>query len=146
MTNRTLMSGLMWLINTNPSALSKLQKEIRSSFASDSDITLIKIDQLPYLQATLQESLRMYPPVPIAMTRKTPPEGISICGEWVAGNTIVGVPQRTASLSPTNFHKPLTFAPERFLPPGERPAEYENDKRGASQPFSAGPRNCLGKK
>ncbi|QDS75471.1 hypothetical protein FKW77_004385 [Venturia effusa] len=144
-TTATLMSGLMWLALNNPPVLSKLQQEIRSAFASDSEITLIKIDHLTYLQATLQESLRMYPPVPVTLTRVTGPEGISICGEWIPGNTAVGVPHRAASLSPTNFHEPMTFAPERFFPEGKRPAKYDNDKRGATQPFSAGPRNCLGK-
>jgi cytochrome P450 len=143
-TTATLMSGLMWLVHRNPEVLAKLKREVREGFASDDDITLIKIDQLPYLQATLTESLRMYPPVPIALNRRTPPEGISICGQWIPGGVAVGVPHRPAYLSPVNFAEPLTFAPERFIPE-VRPAKFENDRRNVLQPFSAGPRNCLGK-
>jgi cytochrome P450 len=143
-TTATLMSGLMWLVHRHPEVLAKLKKEVRESFARDEEITLVKIDQLPYLQATIQESFRIYPPIPIALPRTTPPEGISICGQWVPGNTIVGIPHRSAYLSPTNFAEPLSFVPERFVAKG-RPAKFENDRRNVLQPFSAGPRNCLGK-
>lgn len=140
------MSGLMWLTHANPSTLQTLQKEIRSSFSSDSDINILKVDQLPYLQAVIQETLRMYHPVPIAMTRRTPPSGVSICGEWIPGDVIVGVPHRTISLSPTNFMDPTRFVPERHLPKGVRPEIFDGDKKGALQPFLVGPRACLGKK
>ena len=46
--------------------------------------------------------------------------------------------------SALNFADPLEFIPERFLP--DRPMRYANDKIAALQPFSFGPRNCLGKK
>ena len=51
------------------------------------------------------------------------------------------VSQLCANQSPTNFLEPLTFAPERWL---DDP-KFANDKRGIAQPFSYGPRNCLGK-
>lgn len=35
--------------------------------------------------------------------------------------------------------------PERWLPENERPAEFQSDHLAASQPFSVGPTNCLGK-
>jgi cytochrome P450 len=46
--------------------------------------------------------------------------------------------------SPTNFKNPDTFAPERFLPEGAE--EYASDRRDAFNPFSFGPKNCIGKK
>ncbi|KAE9977278.1 hypothetical protein BLS_001534 [Venturia inaequalis] len=144
-TTATLMSGLMWYLHTNPSVLQKLRKELRTTFDSDSSINLLKVDQLPYFQAVVQEALRMYSPIGIAVPRRTPPSGISISGEWIPGNTTVGMPHLAASWSPTNFAEPTKFAPERHLRNGERPEIYEGDKRGAMQPFSLGPRGCLGK-
>lgn len=44
--------------------------------------------------------------------------------------------------SSLNFKKPNSFIPERFL--GD--PEFDLDKRHALQPFSLGPRNCLGRK
>jgi cytochrome P450 len=46
--------------------------------------------------------------------------------------------------SPANFKNPDLFHPERNLPEGA--AEYESDRKDALNPFSIGPRNCLGKK
>lgn len=45
--------------------------------------------------------------------------------------------------SEKNFIDPFAFLPERWLGQDERFAE---DKGGILQPFSYGPRNCIGKK
>jgi cytochrome P450 len=50
----------------------------------------------------------------------------------------------SAARSPINFKDPETFVPERFLPEGAE--EYSTDRRDALNPFSFGPRNCVGKK
>lgn len=42
-----------------------------------------------------------------------------------------------------NFRRPKEFIPERALP--NPPAEFANDSRGVLQPFSVGPRNCIGR-
>jgi cytochrome P450 len=44
--------------------------------------------------------------------------------------------------SPKLFKDPFAFVPERWL--GDE--RYADDARAAVQPFSAGPRDCLGKK
>lgn len=44
--------------------------------------------------------------------------------------------------SSTNFTDPDAFIPERGLPNAE--TKYAADNKGAFQPFSYGPRNCLG--
>ncbi|KAI4127417.1 MAG: hypothetical protein LQ341_006792, partial [Variospora aurantia] len=43
----------------------------------------------------------------------------------------------------TNFAFPDTFDPERFLP--SPPEKYREDNDAALQPFSLGPRGCIGK-
>jgi averantin hydroxylase len=45
--------------------------------------------------------------------------------------------------SPSNFHLPDSFIPERFL--DGRDSEFKNDNRDVLQPFSVGPRNCIGR-
>lgn len=52
------------------------------------------------------------------------------------------VPQWAAYRSPLNFKDPDSFVPERWLPDGG----YDSDRKEVLQPFSFGPRNCLGKK
>lgn len=44
--------------------------------------------------------------------------------------------------NPRLFKDPEVLVPERWL--GD--PRYDNDKRDAVQPFSVGPRNCVGKK
>lgn len=49
--------------------------------------------------------------------------------------------------SATNFADPDSFIPERWLSPadgGVTDKKFEKDNKFALQPFSYGPRNCLG--
>lgn len=57
--------------------------------------------------------------------------------------TNVSVHQWTLANSPECFVRPTSFVPERWLSP-EAP-EFASDRRSASQPFSLGPRSCIGK-
>lgn len=59
-----------------------------------------------------------------------------------AMQTTVGVAILASQLHADNFKYPDKFIPKRFL--GD--PEFESDKRNALQPFSFGPRNCLGRK
>jgi cytochrome P450 len=51
----------------------------------------------------------------------------------------VAITQYATYRSPNNFTKPDSFIPERWID-----AEYNSDKKTALQPFSIGPRNCIG--
>lgn len=48
------------------------------------------------------------------------------------------------SHSERNFYDPEGFHPERWLPDPD-PC-FANDKLNSAEPFSLGPRNCVGKK
>lgn len=85
-TTATLLSGLTYFLLKTPHTYAKVQEEVRSAFKSAEEITLTSTGQLPYLQACLEEALRMYPPVPIALPRRTKPEGAMISGHFVPGN------------------------------------------------------------
>lgn len=64
-TTATALSGLIYLLHQrdNKEALEKLKSEIRTSFARFEHVTLNALSRLEYLQAVLQEGLRIYPPV-----------------------------------------------------------------------------------
>lgn len=79
----TALSGTTYHLLRNPAYLKKLTMEIREAHASSEDITLDSIQRLKYLHAVLQEGLRMYPPVPSTLPRRTPTGGAMIDGEWV---------------------------------------------------------------
>lgn len=159
-TTATLLAGCTYLLQKHPRVRQKLHAEIRDTFLDDKEITMLSVSHLTYLDAVIGESLRLYPPVPIALSRMTPPEGAAICGHWVPGNVCllqmrlsylltviqvsVGIPQFAAYTSPLNFVEPDSFAPERML--HEHDAKFDKDRKAVLQPFSAGPRNCIGKK
>lgn len=59
------------------------------------------------------------------------------------GGTWVGVPQLAANHSPSNFVEPDNFIPERYLE--KHDSRFDGDNKAVVQPFSTGPRNCIGK-
>ena len=85
-TTATLLSGVTYHLCLNKDALRKVTDEVRTKFPDENAITLTSVAQLPYLQAVLEEGLRLYPPVPAALLRRTPPEGETINGQFVPGN------------------------------------------------------------
>lgn len=140
-TTATALTGTTFHLLKNPEYLQKLKDEIRSTFSSFEDVNLNKMAQLKYLQACLTEGLRMYPPVPIVIIRQTPKQGCIINGDFVPGDVAVGVHTTATHRSPVNFHLPNEFHPQRWL----RAEGFENDNLDSIEPFSYGPRNCLGK-
>ena len=118
--------------------------EIRTDFPVESDLTLLKLQQHEYLNAVLQECLRLYPPAPDNLFRKTSCAGGIVAGEMVPPNTSITINLWAANQSPLNFHRPIEFIPDRWM--NGAPSEFEGDDKKAFKPFSVGPRDCLGKK
>ena len=85
-TTATLLSGVTYYLVTNPECYKRVRDEVRNAFAQPEQMTLASTSQLPYLQAVLEEGLRIYPPVPIALPRRTTPGGDWVSGVWVPGN------------------------------------------------------------
>ncbi|KAL6169386.1 hypothetical protein ACJQWK_04413 [Exserohilum turcicum] len=138
-TTATLLSGLLYLLLTNPDKMKKVVTELRA--LPKEDLSLEILPRLEYLNVCFEEALRYYPPVPSALPRVVPKGGAEICGEWVLEGTRVAIAQKAAYSSPLNFKDPDKFVPERWLPG----TGYETDRREVFQPFSFGPRNCIGK-
>lgn len=82
-TTATLLSGATFLLLKNPDTLARLTHEIRSAFKSDSDINISSAAHLTYLNACLQEAMRVYPPVPTGLPRIVPKGGRVFSGKFV---------------------------------------------------------------
>lgn len=65
------------------------------------------------------------------------------CRALISLQTIVGVAQLAANHSSVNFTSPEEFLPERFLSQVDK--RFAGDRKAVSQPFSVGPRNCVGR-
>ena len=124
-TTATALSGTTYHLLQNPTCMQKLVSEVRTAFSSFEDITLEGIARLKYLQAVLQEGLRMYPPVPSALFRRTPEGGAMICDRYVPGDVSVGVHQYANNRSPDLFRDAAEFHPERWL--GDE--KYKEDQK-----------------
>ena len=82
-TAATLLSGATYLLLQHPNVMAKLVAEIRGTFAKDTDITIVSVGKLRYLTAVLEESMRLYPPVPIGLYRVVPKGGDTVVGKWI---------------------------------------------------------------
>ena len=82
----TTLCGAIYYLTRSPEVLNRLRHEIDSSFSSERDITMLKTATLPYLSATVQESLRLYSPFAGIPRRQTPVEGGVVSGVPVPGN------------------------------------------------------------
>lgn len=135
-TTATSLSGLTYFLLKNPDCLSKLNEEVRGAYSSIDEITGDSTATLPYLQGCIEEGLRLFPPAPFRLPRDSP--GAVIDGHYVPEGTIVGIEVYSMHTDSRYWKDPEAFRPERWIGDG-----FGDDKR-AFQPFSSGPRACLG--
>jgi cytochrome P450 len=141
-TTATTLTGVTYLLLSHPEKYASLVREIRGKFSSIDQITIEQVNKMDYMIACLQEGLRYYPPVPTGFPRVVPAGGDHISGHYVPEGTSVYVAQHATNHSTRNFTEPEQYVPERWLGDGK----YKDDLRECVNPFSFGPRNCLGKK
>ncbi|KAL5335510.1 cytochrome P450 [Aspergillus crustosus] len=139
-TTATALSGLTYYLLTNTDKLRTVVQEVRGSFQTSEDIDLVALGQLRYLNACIEEGLRVYPPVPVGLPRVAPDDGLVVCGELIPGKTALSVNHWATYHDPANFNRPDEFIPERWISD-----DFATDHKAALQPFSFGPRNCLGR-
>lgn len=94
------------------------------------------IQRLVYTRAVVEETLRLYPPVPLLGREAIGPVRIGET-ELRPGDQVVVAPW-LLHRNPRLWERPDDFVPERFLPGEPRPGKY------AYVPFSIGPRTCPG--
>ena len=83
-TTATLLTGVLWFLCTNPNELQTVQREIRSMFPTDGDITGKRVNEAQYMIAVLTETLRIFPPSGFGFPRKiSAPEGQTVAGHHV---------------------------------------------------------------
>ncbi|ROW01871.1 hypothetical protein VMCG_05635 [Cytospora schulzeri] len=135
-TTATALIGITWYLLKNPHCLAKLTEEIRGTFSSLGDITGDATANCQYLHAVIEEGLRVFPPVAGGLPRDCP--GAAIDGVYIPAGVTVSCENYTMARDPRYWQDPESFRPERWLGDG-----LGDDKR-AFQPFSTGPRACLG--
>lgn len=82
-TSATLLSGCIFYLCTAPHVMSRLVAEIRSNFKQDSDMTFRAVEELKYMNAVMEESLRIYPPFVTSLSRLVPQGGAAVDGHFL---------------------------------------------------------------
>ncbi|OCK74435.1 benzoate 4-monooxygenase cytochrome P450 [Lepidopterella palustris CBS 459.81] len=141
-TTATALSACLYFLNKYPEVYQKLAAEVRTRFTSKDELIVKNLVELKYMTAVIEETMRIYPPVPGYLPRVAPKEGAHVAGEWIPGGTQVTIVGLAMAHSPSNYKDPESFVPERWL---EGDQIYASDQKAAHMPFSYGPRNCIGK-
>ncbi|KKY31384.1 putative isotrichodermin c-15 hydroxylase [Diaporthe ampelina] len=131
----TALAATTYYLLKNPETLKNLQGEVRSAFSSDREITGDATSRLEYLNAVIEEGLRLFPPSVVPLSRYSP--GATIGGHYVPAGVSVFNNGYPMSRDPRYWDSPHLFRPERWIGAGP-------EQKKASQPFSTGPRVCLG--
>jgi cytochrome P450 len=139
-TTAIAMANVMYQLLRNRQCMERLREEIDAVLQPDEVVAPYeKVRNLPYLRACLDESMRLYPPTAHGLPRITPPEGWSIRGELIPGNTTVSISAFVAHRDEKVFPEAERYTPERWL----------GEEGKALQPyfvaFSAGARGCIGR-
>ena len=140
-TTATALTGWTYYVCTRPHVYTRLVTEIRGELVSEDDIKWENVKNLRYLDATIHEALRLFPPSAASQQRIVPSGGTTIDGYYVPAGTTVAVSPWASNRSRIIFHEPDSFRPERWLG-GE---DFLDDKLDASMPFGMGPRVCVGR-
>jgi cytochrome P450 len=137
--HETSAVALLWwshLMASHPEAAARARAEVDGVLAGRPP-QAAHAAGLPWLNATLKEAMRLYPPVAAIMTRRTV-RPMTLGGWTIPARAMLRITPWLLQRDPRWFELPEAFRPERFLPGAPAP------ERGAWMPFGAGPRVCLG--
>jgi len=138
--HETTANGLawaLWLLAGHPEVADAVAAEVRAH-TPEGALGLSEIGELPLLQATIRETLRLYPPVWLMARRSV--ESCELGGFSVPADTVVFFSPWLLHRDPSVWPDPERFDPSRFTDADTvkaRPA-------GSYMPFSAGSRKCIG--
>lgn len=124
----TALAGATFLLLRHPDQYQRAVNEVRGAFQNEAEITSTRIcARVPFIEAVLQEAMRLYPPVSITMPRRVPEGGEIIDGRFVAAGTTVGVNHLSCYRSSRNFEHAMEFWPERWLRSNGKDASHGDD-------------------
>jgi cytochrome P450 len=135
-TTANALSWALYLVSQAPDVRERLEAEV-DAVLGDRAITAEDMPRLPFVRAVLDETMRLFPPVPF-MSRAAV-EDDRVAGYKVPRGTLVVIAPWVLQRHRRLWSEPDAFDPDRFMP-GRR----EAIDRFAYLPFGAGPRVCIG--
>jgi cytochrome P450 len=141
------MSALFFYLLHNQDILLRVTAEIRATFTNEDEIRMgPKLKSCTFLQACINETMRLIPAVPNVTSRYVQAGGLVVDGRYIPEGVIVGTSLYTLQRNRNYFQDPDTFRPERWILNPEIGVDVEsiNLAQKAFCPFSIGPRSCVG--
>nr|AIL94156.1 cytochrome P450 CYP3027C2 [Tigriopus japonicus] len=140
-TTANALATLCYNLAQHPEIQDKVREEINNVVDEfDGRIDYESVQSMKYLEACIQENLRMYPPATLHIRQCTKDTEIAP-GLVIKKGMRVDFPIYTSHHNPEFFPEPETFNPDRFLPENEKTI-----KPLTFRPFGGGPRFCIGQR
>lgn len=134
-TTANTLAWAFYLLSQADWARRALQAEV-DAVLSDGPPGREAIPRLVYTRAVVDETLRLYPPVPMLVREAV--RDADVAGIAVARGSLVVAMPWLIHRHPRLWPRAPDFVPERFLPGAPRP------RKGQYLPFAIGPRACPG--
>jgi len=147
-TTASTLTFVVFLLSLHPEVFDRLRTEVLEVVGPMEQPTYESIRNMKYLRAVLNETLRLYPPVPINSRASIKPTILPEGGK--DGKPVYVPPGTFISFSPITMHRRKDlwgpdadeFDPDRFI--DDRVKKYLVQNPFIFLPFGAGPRICLG--
>lgn len=140
--SETTSSTVEWALSELllcPEKMTRAKDEIASVIGPGQKLEESSIDNLPYLQAIIKETLRLHAPIPFLVPRKAGHD-TEFMGYHIPKGTQLFVNAWAIGRDPECWENPNSFEPERFL--GSK-VDYKG-QHFELIPFGAGRRMCVG--
>lgn len=125
------LTFLFYHLVEDAAMIDELREELKDM--DDHTLSSENLRNLPYLNALISETLRLYPGVPSGSSRLSPPEGMTVAGQFIPGGVTLLLPAYSLNRLESCFEKPCEFIPERWTSAPEL-----IKKKSAYYPFSLG--------
>ncbi|XP_050219790.1 cytochrome P450 CYP82D47-like [Mercurialis annua] len=141
-TSSVILTWTISLILNNKNTLEKAYEELDKVVGRERRVQESDIKNLPYIQAILKETLRLYPPAPLLGPREMREDCI-LGGYFIKKGTRVLPNVWKIHTDPNLWPDPMEFKPERFLSEKYKDIEVKG-QHYELLPFGSGRRSCPG--
>ncbi|XP_058060788.1 probable cytochrome P450 6a14 [Anopheles bellator] len=139
-TSSTTLSFALYELANNPDIQERVREEVLDKLQLHGNkITYEALKEMTYLDQVINETLRMYPPVPQLIRVSTKPYHVDTENCTLEKDCMLMVPIYSIHYDPAYHPNPGRFDPDRFTPEAVQ-ARHTH----AFLPFGDGPRNCIG--
>ncbi|CAE6470356.1 unnamed protein product [Rhizoctonia solani] len=149
-TSASLLTFMIYVLALYPDVYRQLAEEINGVVHEDRPCTFNDIKNMRYLRATINETLRLFPPVPFNIRRSTNSPSILPSNLSECRHGLFLYPRCSITYSLLHIHRRKDiwsedaedFKPERWFTDNSKRVHVTNPF--AFIPFNGGPRMCLG--